>query len=50
LTWGWVLLNGGRNADIMKASARGAKEVEGLTIGILPDKGSRKNQKYIESA
>lgn len=34
---GWVLLNGGRNAGIMDASARGAAEAGGLVIGILPD-------------
>jgi uncharacterized protein (TIGR00725 family) len=34
---GWTLLNGGRNAGIMAASARGASEKGGLTIGILPD-------------
>jgi len=34
---GWYLLNGGRNAGIMAASARGAAENNGLTIGILPD-------------
>ena len=34
---GWVFLNGGRNCGIMEASARGAKQAGGLTIGILPD-------------
>lgn len=34
---GWVLLNGGRRAGIMEASARGAREQGGITIGILPD-------------
>jgi hypothetical protein len=34
---GWVLLNGGRNAGIMAASARGAAEQGGITVGILPD-------------
>ena len=34
---GWVMLNGGRNAGIMDASARGAADAGGLTIGILPD-------------
>jgi len=33
---GWILLNGGRASGIMEASARGAKENGGLTIGILP--------------
>ncbi|MCJ8500594.1 TIGR00725 family protein [Desulfatitalea alkaliphila] len=34
---GWVLLNGGRGTGIMDASARGAAEAGGLTIGVLPD-------------
>lgn len=34
---GWVLLNGGRNAGIMAASARGARKAGGTTVGILPD-------------
>ena len=33
---GWILLNGGRDAGIMRASAEGAKSKGGLTIGILP--------------
>ena len=33
---GWVLLNGGRDAGVMAASARGAKEAGGLVIGVLP--------------
>ncbi len=35
---GWVLLNGGRAAGVMEASARGAREAGGLTVGILPGK------------
>jgi hypothetical protein len=34
---GWVLLNGGRDAGVMAASARGAREAGGLTVGVLPD-------------
>ncbi len=34
---GWVLLNGGRAAGVMEASARGAAQAGGLVIGILPD-------------
>jgi uncharacterized protein (TIGR00725 family) len=34
---GWVLLCGGRDAGVMTASARGAAEHGGLTVGILPD-------------
>jgi hypothetical protein len=33
---GWVLLNGGRDAGVMAASARGAAEAGGLVVGILP--------------
>lgn len=33
---GWVLLNGGRDAGVMKASAKGAKDNGGITVGILP--------------
>ena len=33
---GWVLLNGGRDAGVMEASAKGAKDNDGITIGILP--------------
>ncbi len=34
---GWILLNVGRNSRVMDASAQGAKEADGLTVGILPD-------------
>lgn len=33
---GWVLLTGGRNEGVMDAASRGAKQADGLTIGILP--------------
>lgn len=33
---GWVLLNGGRNAGVMAASAEGAQGAGGLVIGVLP--------------
>lgn len=33
---GWVLLNGGRDAGVMAASAAGAREGGGLVIGVLP--------------
>lgn len=35
-TEGWILLNGGRDAGVMAASARGAAAAGGLVIGILP--------------
>jgi uncharacterized protein (TIGR00725 family) len=38
---GWILLNGGRDAGVMAASASGAHEAGGLTIGILPDSTSQ---------
>lgn len=47
---GWVLLNGGRPAGIMEASAKGAKENGGLTVGILPDSSSRAASGYIDIA
>jgi hypothetical protein len=34
---GWVLLNGGRPEGVMDASARGAHEAGGLTVGVLFD-------------
>jgi uncharacterized protein (TIGR00725 family) len=37
---GWVLLNGGRDAGVMHASAAGAHEAGGLVVGVLPDEGS----------
>lgn len=45
---GWVLLNGGRDAGIMAASAQGAAENGGLTIGILPDADTRLAAKHIQ--
>jgi uncharacterized protein (TIGR00725 family) len=45
---GWTLLNGGRAAGIMEASARGAKEQGGLTIGILPDDRPGGASQYID--
>jgi uncharacterized protein (TIGR00725 family) len=34
---GWILLNGGRRTGVMDASARGARDGGGLSIGILYD-------------
>ncbi|MCF8069934.1 MAG: TIGR00725 family protein [Desulfobacterales bacterium] len=45
---GWVLLNGGRNAGVMNASAKGAKSKNGITIGILPDGDTRQVSGYID--
>lgn len=33
---GWILLTGGRPVGVMDAACRGAKQANGLTIGILP--------------
>ena len=45
---GWVLLNGGRRAGVMEASARGAFEAGGLTVGVLPDDDTRHQSPYIQ--
>lgn len=45
---GWVLLNGGRNAGVMAASAKGARENGGLTVGILPDDNPRAASPFIQ--
>ena len=34
---GWVLLTGGRDAGVMSAASRGAKDAGGLVVGVLPD-------------
>ena len=45
---GWILLNGGRNAGVMAASARGARENGGITIGILPDETPQGASPFIQ--
>ena len=45
---GWILLNGGRASGIMEASARGAKESGGITIGILPGTDLTWASEYID--
>ncbi|MBA7627987.1 hypothetical protein ES703_35457 [subsurface metagenome] len=45
---GWILLNGGRASGIMEASARGAKENGGLTIGILPGTDAGWASEYVD--
>lgn len=44
----WVLLNGGRRAGIMEASAKGAHEQGGLTVGILPDDNAENASSYVQ--
>ncbi|HYC86094.1 MAG TPA: hypothetical protein VEB86_12770, partial [Chryseosolibacter sp.] len=34
---GWIVLTGGRSFGIMDAAMRGAHELDGLTIGVLPN-------------
>lgn len=43
---GWILLTGGRNVGVMDAASKGAKSVNGLTVGILP---GRDNQDVSEA-
>ena len=45
---GWTLLNGGRNAGVMRASAKGAKSKGGLTIGILPTGNKKDANPFID--
>ena len=45
---GWVLLNGGRNCGIMAASAKGADDAGGLTVGILPDDNTARADVHIQ--
>lgn len=47
---GWVLLTGGRNVGVMDAASRGAKSVDGLTIGILPCQDSNGISQAIDIA
>lgn len=47
---GWVLLNGGRATGVMDASARGAKEAGGLTLGVLPDDDKRGASAHLDIA
>lgn len=34
---GWIVLTGGRSFGVMEAAMKGARDVNGLTIGVLPD-------------
>jgi uncharacterized protein (TIGR00725 family) len=38
---GWVLLTGGRCVGVMEAASRGAKQADGLVVGILPGTDDR---------
>ena len=45
---GWVLLNGGRNVGVMEASAKGARNYGGLTVGILPGRSGQDASEYLD--
>ena len=45
---GWILLNGGRNCGVMDASAKGARDAGGLTVGILPDADMSRASEYLD--
>lgn len=45
---GWVLLNGGRPAGVMEASAKGARKRGGLTVGVLPGKDKGEASEFID--
>ena len=38
---GWILLTGGRKSGVMDAASKGAKDADGLTIGILPNNNTQ---------
>ena len=44
----WVLLTGGRNKGVMHAASKGAKENNGLTIGILPGDNYLSVSEYVD--
>lgn len=47
---GWVVLSGGRNAGVMDSVNKGAKSVDGLTIGLLPFADNTKTSEYVDLA
>ncbi|MBW4603879.1 MAG: TIGR00725 family protein [Calothrix sp. FI2-JRJ7] len=47
---GWVLLTGGRNVGVMEAASQGAKQNNGLTIGILPGNNSKGMSEAVDIA
>ncbi|MDP4011202.1 MAG: TIGR00725 family protein [Candidatus Roizmanbacteria bacterium] len=44
----WILLTGGRNAGVMDASSKGAKDKNGLTIGIIPTKDNEQTSEFVD--
>jgi len=47
---GWVVLNGGSYTGVADASARGAHEVDGLTVGILSDDNTARVSDHVDIA
>jgi uncharacterized protein (TIGR00725 family) len=47
---GWVLLCGGRPAGVMEAASQGAKDANGLVVGILPDSDANTASGYVDIA
>ncbi len=46
----WILLTGGRNVGVMDAANKGAKEVGGLTLGILPSNHTKNASDAVDIA
>lgn len=44
----WVLLTGGRNKGVMHSASKGARENNGLTIGILPGDNYNSLSEYVD--
>jgi uncharacterized protein (TIGR00725 family) len=45
---GWILLNGGRRAGIMDASAKGAADQGGIMVGVLADETDAQVSEHIQ--
>jgi len=45
---GWVLLSGGRNKGVMDEVNRGARDNDGLTIGIIPGSDNSHTSKFVD--
>ncbi|NMB74862.1 MAG: TIGR00725 family protein [Myxococcales bacterium] len=47
---GFTLLTGGRPAGVMEAASRGAKQAQGLVVGILPGPDPDEASKFVDIA
>jgi uncharacterized protein (TIGR00725 family) len=45
---GWITMTGGRSFGVMDASLKGASEVGGLTIGILPGDSEKNSSEHAQ--